>query len=69
MEDAVEGNPSYVNSFSEGLFLENVSLGIACLENFFLVTAFLASVSSENVLLENFSRVNVSLRNVLGRAF
>jgi len=49
-----------VNSFSE-----NVSWGIACLENFFLVTAFLASVSSENILLENFSRVNVSL----GRAF
>jgi len=60
LEDVVEENPSLVNSFSE-----NVSWGIACLENFFLVTAFLASVSSENILLENFSRVNVSL----GRAF
>ena len=52
----------------EGLFSENFSLGIACLENFFLVTAFLASVSSENIFLD-FFQVNVFLENVLGRAF
>ena len=53
----------------EGLFSEIVSLGSACLENFFLVTAFSGNVSSENIFLENFSRVNVSLENVLERAF
>jgi len=56
-------DPSLVKTFSENV----------CLENFFLVTVFLASVSSEKFLLEKFSQVNVSLtrglRDVLGRAF
>ena len=50
----------------EGLFSENVSLGSACLENFFLVTAFSGSVSSENIFLEYFPQVKVFLENVLG---
>ena len=63
LEDPVEEKPSLVKTFSENV----------CLENFFLVTVFLASVSSEKILLEKFSQVNVSLtrglRDVLGRAF